>query len=78
MASGDAPVWHLYIPKPVTVLRQGYGLADLRHELGAGTAVAVVARPLAMALAIAPGTTPEKGLQTAVMAGRPIARDLAP
>ena len=64
-----APVWHLYVPKLFTVLRRGYGVEDFRHDLVAGATVAVVALPLAMALAIASGTTPEKGLQTAVVAG---------
>src|SRR5207344_904527 len=35
----------------------------------AGLTVAIVALPLAMALAIASGTTPEKGLYTAIIAG---------
>jgi SulP family sulfate permease len=65
----DAPVWHLYVPKLATILRRGYGVQDFRHDLVAGATVAVVALPLAMALAIASGTTPEKGLQTAVIAG---------
>ena len=69
MHSSRAPVWHLYVPKLVTVLRRGYGWADFRHDLIAGLTVAVVALPLAMALAIASGTTPEKGLQTAIVAG---------
>jgi sulfate permease, SulP family len=61
--------WHQYVPKLVSVLRQGYGWADLRHDVLAGLTVAVVALPLAMALAIASGTTPEKGLHTAIIAG---------
>lgn len=56
-------------PKLLTVLREGYGLDDLRHDLVAGLTVAVVALPLAMALAIASGTEPEKGLHTAIVAG---------
>src|SRR5579862_7455013 len=68
-ASAGAPAWHLYIPKLVTVLRQGYGADDLRHDLIAGLTVAIVALPLAMALAIASGTTPVKGVQTAIIAG---------
>lgn len=64
-----APSWQLYVPKLYTVLRQGYGLADLRHDLLAGLTVAIVALPLSMALAIASGTTPEKGLHTAIVAG---------
>jgi SulP family sulfate permease len=63
------PVWHLYVPKLFTVLRRGYGFEDFRHDLIAGLTVAIVALPLAMALAIASGTTPEKGLHTAIVAG---------
>ncbi len=59
----------LYVPKLVTVLREGYGADTLRHDLLAGLQVAVVALPLAMALAIASGATPESGLWTAVVAG---------
>jgi SulP family sulfate permease len=59
----------LYVPKLVTVIRQGYGFEDLRHDLGAGLTVAIVALPLSMALAIASGATPEKGLHTAIVAG---------
>jgi sulfate permease, SulP family len=64
-----APNWHLYVPKLVTVLRRGYGAADFRHDLIAGLTVAIVALPLAMALAIASGAPPEKGLHTAIVAG---------
>ena len=62
-------VWHLYVPKLVTVLRQGYGLGDLRHDLIAGLTVAIVALPLSMALAIASGAPPAVGLHTAIVAG---------
>lgn len=61
--------WHVFVPKLVTVLRFGYRLDDFRHDLLAGLTVAIVALPLAMALAIASGTSPEKGLQTAIVAG---------
>ena len=44
-------------------------LSDLRADAVAGLTVAIVALPLAMALAIASGTTPEKGLHTAIIAG---------
>jgi SulP family sulfate permease len=64
-----APLWHLYVPKLFTVLRRGYGFGDFRHDLISGLTVAIVALPLAMALAIASGTTPERGLQTAIVAG---------
>ena len=56
-------------PKLVSVLRHGYSLRDLRADALAGFTVAVVALPLAMALAIASGTTPDKGLHTAIVAG---------
>ena len=59
----------LYEPKLLTVLRRGYGAADLRRDLLAGLTVSIVALPLSMALAIASGTTPDKGLHTAIVAG---------
>ncbi len=58
-----------FTPKILTVMRGGYRLADLRADAVAGLTVAIVALPLAMALAIASGTTPEKGLHTAIIAG---------
>ena len=61
--------WKLFLPKSITVLRQGYGLPDFRADTVAGLTVAVVALPLAMALAIASGAGPEVGLITAVVAG---------
>mgnify|MGYP000489078079 CR=1 FL=1 len=42
-------------PKLLTVLREGYGLADLRADMIAGLTVAIVALPLSMAIAIASG-----------------------
>ncbi|MDQ0008233.1 SulP family sulfate permease [Luteibacter jiangsuensis] len=59
----------LYLPKLYTVLSEGYRWRDLRSDAIAGLTVAIVALPLAMALAIASGTTPEKGLYTAIVAG---------
>ena len=51
--------WHAYVPKLVTVLRRlGYTTRDLRADLLAGLTVSIVALPLAMALAIASGATP--------------------
>ncbi len=67
--SANAAGWHLFVPKLYTTLRQGYRPVDLRHDLIAGLTVAIVALPLAMALAIASGATPDKGLITAVVAG---------
>jgi len=56
-------------PKLLTVLRGGYGLADLRQDVVSGLTVAIVALPLAMAVAIASGASPDKGLHTAIIAG---------
>lgn len=56
-------------PKLVTVLREGYGWAALQADAVAGLTVAIVALPLAMAIAIASGTPPERGLYTAIVAG---------
>ena len=62
-------VWRLYEPKLFSVLRHGYGAADFRRDVVAGLTVSIVALPLSMALAIASGTTPDKGLHTAIIAG---------
>ena len=58
-----------YTPKLVTTLREGYSVASFRADAIAGLTVAIVALPLAMALGIASGATPDKGLVTAVIAG---------
>ena len=55
----------LFTPKLVSALREGYGWADLVQDGIAGLTVAVVALPLAMALAIASGASPDIGLWTA-------------
>jgi SulP family sulfate permease len=59
----------LFAPKLITVLREGYGFADLRADLIAGLTVAIVALPLSMAIAIGSGVTPDRGLYTAVVGG---------
>jgi sulfate permease, SulP family len=59
----------LYSPKLVTVLREGYGPHDLRADAVAGLTVAIVALPLSMAIAIAAGVTPDRGLYTAIVGG---------
>ena len=58
-----------FTPKVVTVLREGYRLSDMRADAIAGLTVAIVALPLAMALGIASGASPDKGLITSVVAG---------
>jgi SulP family sulfate permease len=59
----------LYTPKLVTVLREGYGLSNLRADAIAGLTVAIVALPLSMAIAIASGATPAQGLLTSIIGG---------
>jgi SulP family sulfate permease len=59
----------LFTPKLITVLREGYRAGDLRADLIAGLTVAIVALPLSMAIAIASGVAPERGLFTAVVGG---------
>ncbi len=59
----------LFTPKLVTVLREGYGAAELRHDAVAGLTVAIVALPLSMAIAIASGATPAQGLYTSIIGG---------
>ena len=56
-------------PKLLTCLRNGYDLPTLRADAVAALTVAIVALPLAMALGIASGATPEQGLITVVVAG---------
>jgi SulP family sulfate permease len=58
-----------FLPKAISVLRQGYSRQNFLRDLGSGATVGIVALPLAMAFAIASGTTPEKGLFTAIVAG---------
>ncbi|MEI4263999.1 SulP family inorganic anion transporter [Roseovarius sp. D0-M9] len=66
----DAPSFaELFTPKLVTVLREGYGVAQLRRDAVAGLTVAIVALPLSMAIAIASGATPAQGLYTAIVGG---------
>ncbi|MBO6578423.1 MAG: SulP family inorganic anion transporter [Thalassospira sp.] len=59
----------LFTPKLITVLSEGYGLAQLRADAIAGLTVAIVALPLSMAIAIASGATPAQGLYTAIIGG---------
>ena len=59
----------LFTPKLVTVLREGYGLADLRADAIAGLTVAIVALPLSMAIAVASGVTPDRGLYASIVGG---------
>jgi len=59
----------MFTPKLVTVLKEGYGLRDLQADAIAGLTVAIVALPLSMAIAIACGLSPDRGLYTAIVGG---------
>ncbi len=59
----------IFTPKLFTVFKNGYSTSDLHRDAIAGLTVAIVALPLSMALAIASGASPDKGLITAVIAG---------
>ena len=61
--------YELFTPKLLTVLREGYGIADFRADLTAGLTVAIVALPLSMAIGIASGVTPDRGLYAAIVGG---------
>lgn len=52
-----------------SVLKEGYGLTDVRKDVMAGLTIGTVAVPLSMALAIATGVPPQHGLYTAIVAG---------
>ena len=54
----SAPPKEILTPKLVTAFREGYRLRTLGDDALAGLTVAIVALPLAMAIAIASGTTP--------------------
>ena len=57
------------VPKTVSVLKEGYGLSRLKADTIAGLTVAIVALPLSMAIAIACGVSPDRGLYAAIIGG---------
>ncbi len=69
LSARSASFGALFTPKLITILREGYGLADLKADAFAGLTVAIVALPLSMAIAIASGAAPVQGLYTAIVAG---------
>ena len=62
----------LFQPKLLTTLKH-YDKTKFVNDLIAGLIVAIIALPLSIALAIASGVSPEKGLYTAITAGFVIA-----
>lgn len=68
MPDGSATA-HLFRPKLLTIRAEGYGFASLRKDAIAGLTVAIVALPLSMAIAVASGVAPERGLYAAIVGG---------
>lgn len=60
---------HVFYPKLLSVLKQGYTKQQFTKDTFAGIIVGIVALPLAIAFAVASGVSPEKGLITAIVAG---------
>ncbi|AFL68421.1 SulP family inorganic anion transporter [Sulfurospirillum barnesii] len=58
-----------WLPRSFTILQEGYSARHFSSDIVAGSTVAIIALPLAMAFAIASGVGPEKGLFTAIVAG---------
>lgn len=70
--AASMPKQPLFQPKLFTALKH-YDKGKLVNDLIAGLIVAIIALPLSIALAIASGVSPEKGLYTAITAGFVIA-----
>jgi SulP family sulfate permease len=68
MPDGTATA-HLYLPKLITTFGEGYDPEKLRRDALAGLTVAIVALPLSMAIAVASGVSPERGLYTSIVGG---------
>ena len=60
---------HLLRPKLATTLGEGYQLDHFRKDAMAALTVAIVALPLSMAIAVASGVSPERGIYTAIVGG---------
>jgi SulP family sulfate permease len=68
MPDGSATA-HLLRPKLATTIAEGYGFGAFRKDLMAALTVAIVALPLSMAIAVASGVSPERGLYTSIVGG---------
>jgi sulfate permease, SulP family len=68
MPDGSATA-HLYRPKLATTFSEGYGYDNFRKDILAALTVAIVALPLSMAIAVASGVAPERGLYTSIVGG---------
>jgi SulP family sulfate permease len=68
MPDGTATA-HLLRPKLVTIFQEGYNAAALERDAYAALTVAIVALPLSMAIAVASGVSPERGLYASIVGG---------
>jgi SulP family sulfate permease len=68
MPDGSATA-HLYRPKLVTLASENYTWGAFRSDVAAALTVAIVALPLSMAIAVASGVPPERGLYAAIVGG---------
>jgi len=68
MPDGSATSHQLW-PKLATTLREGYRLDAFRRDAVAALTVAIVALPLSMAIAVASGVSPDRGLYAAIIGG---------
>jgi len=68
MPDGSATA-HRYEPKLISILREGYTAAHFRKDVFAALTVAIVAFPLSLAIAIASGVSPERGLYASIIGG---------
>jgi SulP family sulfate permease len=69
IARGTPSLSDEFLPESFSILKRGYGLREWRADALAGLTVAIVALPLSMAIAIASGVGPERGLYTAIIGG---------
>nr|WP_320133807.1 C4-dicarboxylic acid transporter DauA [uncultured Holophaga sp.] len=66
---GDLPLRALPCAALRAAWREGYRWGHLKKDLSSGFLVGIIAMPLAMALSIAVGATPQQGLYTSIIAG---------
>jgi SulP family sulfate permease len=60
---------HRFLPKLATSLGEGYRLDTFRRDAMAALTVAIVALPLSMAIAVASGVAPGRGLYASIVGG---------
>ena len=68
MPDGTATA-HIYRPKLATTFQEGYDARKFHKDFLAALTVAIIALPLSMAIAVASGVSPERGLYTAIVGG---------